>query len=126
MHTDKIGERWCEPELYQLKGALLLQPSPDNQAEAENCSITPSALPKASKQNPGNCVQQPVSLGSGSSKEDVRKPITCWHQSTTGLQKGSTQLTSKTPRHCWMNYHNSSACALQDEYYQHRIMGVHV
>jgi predicted ATPase len=35
--VDKTGERWCEPELYRLKGALLLQQSSDNQAEAETC-----------------------------------------------------------------------------------------
>jgi len=34
---DKTGERWHEPELYRLKGALLLQQSLDNQAEAEAC-----------------------------------------------------------------------------------------
>src|SRR5262249_43282544 len=36
-HVDTTGERWCEPELYRLKGALLLQQNSDNQAEAENC-----------------------------------------------------------------------------------------
>jgi predicted ATPase len=36
-HVDTTGERWCEPELYRLKGALLLQQSLDNQAEAEDC-----------------------------------------------------------------------------------------
>jgi predicted ATPase len=35
MHT--TGERWYEPELYRLKGALLLQQHSDNQAEAETC-----------------------------------------------------------------------------------------
>jgi predicted ATPase len=35
--VDTTGERWYEPELYRLKGALLLQLSSDNQAEAENC-----------------------------------------------------------------------------------------
>jgi class 3 adenylate cyclase/predicted ATPase len=35
--VDKTGERWCEPELYRLKGALLLQQSADNQVEAEAC-----------------------------------------------------------------------------------------
>jgi predicted ATPase len=35
--ADKTGERWYEPELYRLKGVLLLQPSSDNQAEAETC-----------------------------------------------------------------------------------------
>src|SRR5262249_10497961 len=35
--VDKTGERWCEPELYRLKGALLLQQNSDNQAEAETC-----------------------------------------------------------------------------------------
>jgi predicted ATPase len=34
---DKTGERWCEPELYRLQGALLLQQHSDNQAEAETC-----------------------------------------------------------------------------------------
>jgi predicted ATPase len=35
--VDTIGERWYEPELYRLKGELLLQQSSDNQAEAESC-----------------------------------------------------------------------------------------
>jgi predicted ATPase len=34
---DTTGEHWYEPELYRLKGALLLQQSSDNQVEAENC-----------------------------------------------------------------------------------------
>ena len=35
--VDTTGARVWEPELYRLKGVLLLQQSPDNQAEAENC-----------------------------------------------------------------------------------------
>ena len=35
--VDTTGERWHEPELYRLKGELLLQQSSDNQAEAESC-----------------------------------------------------------------------------------------
>jgi predicted ATPase len=35
--TDTTGERWSEPELYRLKGELLLQQNSDNQAEAEHC-----------------------------------------------------------------------------------------
>ena len=35
--TDRTGERFYEPELYRLKGALLLQQSADNQAEAQTC-----------------------------------------------------------------------------------------
>jgi predicted ATPase len=35
--VDTTGERWCEPELYRLKGALLLQQSSDNQVETETC-----------------------------------------------------------------------------------------
>jgi predicted ATPase len=34
---DTTGERWYAPELYRLKGALLLQQSSDNHAEAEAC-----------------------------------------------------------------------------------------
>jgi predicted ATPase/class 3 adenylate cyclase len=36
-HADTTGERWSEPELYRLKGALLLQQHADNQADAETC-----------------------------------------------------------------------------------------
>jgi predicted ATPase len=35
--VDTTGARVWEPELYRLKGVLLLQQSPDKQAEAENC-----------------------------------------------------------------------------------------
>jgi predicted ATPase len=35
--TDTTGARWYEPELYRLKGELLLQLSSDNQTEAEIC-----------------------------------------------------------------------------------------
>jgi class 3 adenylate cyclase/predicted ATPase len=35
--VDTTGERWSEPELYRLKGELLLQQSSDNQVEAEAC-----------------------------------------------------------------------------------------
>src|SRR5262249_21497647 len=35
--VDTTGERWYEPELYRLKGGLLLQQHVDNQAEAESC-----------------------------------------------------------------------------------------
>ncbi len=35
--VDTTGERLYEPELYRLKGVLLLQQSSDNQAEAETC-----------------------------------------------------------------------------------------
>src|SRR5262249_13026998 len=34
--VDTIGEHWYEPELYRLKGELLLAQSPDNHTEAEN------------------------------------------------------------------------------------------
>jgi len=35
--TDTTGERWYEPELYRLKGVLLLQQNAASQAEAETC-----------------------------------------------------------------------------------------
>jgi predicted ATPase len=34
---DTTGERWYEPELYRLKGELLLQQNSGNQADAETC-----------------------------------------------------------------------------------------
>jgi predicted ATPase len=36
-HVDTTGERWYEPELYRLKGALLLQQASDHHLEAESC-----------------------------------------------------------------------------------------
>jgi predicted ATPase len=35
--VDTTGERWYEPEMYRLKGELLLQQSTSNQTEAEAC-----------------------------------------------------------------------------------------
>jgi predicted ATPase len=35
--ADKTGARWHEPELYRLKGDLLLHQSSDNATEAESC-----------------------------------------------------------------------------------------
>jgi class 3 adenylate cyclase/predicted ATPase len=35
--AETTGDRWYEPELYRLKGELLLQQSSDHQAEAESC-----------------------------------------------------------------------------------------
>jgi predicted ATPase len=35
--VDITGERWYDPELYRLKGELLLQQNAVNQAEAEDC-----------------------------------------------------------------------------------------
>jgi len=35
--ADKMGTRWCEAELHRLKGALLLERSAENAAEAEAC-----------------------------------------------------------------------------------------
>ena len=35
--VDTTGERWYEPELYRLKGELLLQQSSGNFTEAETC-----------------------------------------------------------------------------------------
>jgi predicted ATPase len=35
--VDTTGERWYEPELHRLKGALLLQQSSGNATEAETC-----------------------------------------------------------------------------------------
>ena len=36
-HVDTTDERWYAPELYRLKGELLLQQSSDNSTEAETC-----------------------------------------------------------------------------------------
>jgi adenylate cyclase len=43
-HVDKTGERWCESELYRLKGELLLQQNSAKQAEAESCFAQAMAI----------------------------------------------------------------------------------
>ena len=45
--TDKTGARWYEPELYRLKGVLLLQQASDHQAEAENCFHTAISIARS-------------------------------------------------------------------------------
>jgi predicted ATPase len=35
--ANTTGERWYDPELYRLQGALLLQQNSDNQADVETC-----------------------------------------------------------------------------------------
>jgi predicted ATPase len=42
--ADTTGERWYESELHRLKGELLLQRSPDHQAEAETCFAQAMAI----------------------------------------------------------------------------------
>jgi predicted ATPase len=37
VHVEHTGERYYEAEIHRLKGALLLQQSSDNQADAEDC-----------------------------------------------------------------------------------------
>ena len=43
-HADHTGERWYEPELYRLKGALLVQQSSDHHTEAETCFARAMAM----------------------------------------------------------------------------------
>jgi len=49
--VDTTGERWYEPELYRLKGALLLQQSPDNYAEAQHCFQNAMAIAQNQQAN---------------------------------------------------------------------------
>jgi predicted ATPase len=42
--AETSGDRWYEPELYRLKGELLLQRSSDHQAEAESCFAQAMAI----------------------------------------------------------------------------------
>src|SRR5262249_9713626 len=42
--VETTGGRWCESELYRLKGALLLQQHAANQADAEHCFPHPPSL----------------------------------------------------------------------------------
>ena len=101
--VDTTGERWYEPELYRLKGELLLQQSSDHQAEAEAASITPLTSLATNKPSPSSYELLPVWLGSGTSKGSARKPMTYSPLSTTGSPKGLIRLTCRMRRRCWTN-----------------------
>jgi tetratricopeptide (TPR) repeat protein len=102
--TDTTGERWYAPELYRLKGALLLQQSVDNQAEAETCCRQAIAIAQINKQSPGNSVLPPAWLVSGKARGSAPKPATCWQKSMAGSLRDSIRQTSRRPRRCWRNW----------------------
>ena len=102
--VDNTGERWYEARAVSPQGRTpaatvfgqsALKPKP--------VSITPLRSPKTNKPSPSNYEPPPVSLDSGSSKANARKPMTSWHQSTVGSPKDLIRLTCRMRRRCWTN-----------------------
>ena len=125
--VDTTGERWYEPELYRLKGELLLQQSSDNQAEAETCFH--HALDIARNQQAKSFeFRAATSLarlwqqqGKRQEAHDLLAPVYEWF--TEGFDTADLQGCEGVVGRISVT---GSTFALQDECHQHRIMGVHV
>jgi predicted ATPase len=91
--AETTGERWYEPELYRLKGGLLLQQSSNHQGEAETCFQQAMAIAQNQQAKSVELVLPPAWLASGSSKANVRTPRISWHRSMPGSPKGLIRRT---------------------------------
>jgi predicted ATPase len=101
--VDKTGARFYEPELYWLKGALLLQQNADHQMEAETCFHQAIAIAQ-NQQAKSLELRAATSLARlWQQQANARKPMICWHQSMGGSLKGLRRLTGRMPRCCWTN-----------------------
>src|SRR5215831_8603726 len=87
--VETSGECWYVPELYRLKGTLLLQQSPDHLSKPKFVSSTPSVSPKAGTPNPWNSALPPASPVCCSSKASATKQGGCLGRSTVGSRKAS-------------------------------------
>jgi predicted ATPase len=98
---DTTGERWYEPELHRLKGALLLQQSSSNQTEAESCFHQAIAVAQ-NQQAKSLELRAATSLarfwqqqGKGQEAHDLLVPIYDWFTEgfdTTDLQDAKALL----------------------------------
>ena len=99
--VDTTRDRWYEPEIYRLKGALLLQQSADNHAEAQTCFH--SALDVARAQQAKSLeLRIAVSLSRLWQHQGQRaEAYDCSRRSTAGSPRALTPPTSRRPRRCW-------------------------
>jgi predicted ATPase len=100
--VDSSGERFYEPELHRLKGALLLQSSSDNATEAESCfqhaiSIAQSQQAKSWE------LRAATSLSRLWQQQCKRQEAHDLLARITGSPRGLIRLTCRMPRHCWMS-----------------------
>ena len=98
--AEQTGECWFEPELYRLKGELLLRQCPDEEDRAEaafRLAIERAAEHSAllwelratiSLTNCLSCATAPV------------RHMMHWHRSITGSPRGSTGLTCVRQSRC--------------------------
>src|SRR5207249_7183344 len=101
--VDTTGERWCEPELYRLKGVLLLQQSSGNATEAETCFQ--QAMVIAQNQQAKSFELRAATSrarlwqqqGKRQEAHDLLAPVYGW------FTEGLIRLTSKMRRRCWTN-----------------------
>src|SRR6516165_6799185 len=81
-------------------------------------STTPLTSLAPNKPSPSSYEPPPVSPGSGSSKEDARKPMTFWPRSTAGSPRALTPPTCKRRRRCWTRSRRGAAMTFEDLFAQ--------
>jgi hypothetical protein len=101
--TERSGERIFEPELYKVKGELLLTRDPPDEVETERCfrkAIDIARRKKARFFELRATAALPAYSNSGAS---ATRHARCSPMSTTGSPKASTPPISRTPRRCSRN-----------------------
>ena len=106
--VDTTGERWYAPELYRLKGELLLQQHLDNQVKVEACFHKALDIARA-QQAKSFELRAATSLarlwqqqGKRQEAHDLLAPIYGWFTEgfdTADLQEAQTLLSALTIEH---------------------------
>ena len=99
--VDKTGERWYEPEIHRLKGALLLQQSPDNHTEAQSCfqHALEVARCKQAKSLELRAATSLARLWQQQGKRNNARLLPC--RVYSGLPKVSTPPICRRPKRYW-------------------------
>ena len=102
--VNQTEERWCEAELYRLRGELVR----NAECSMRRAVWTPvvcfqHALDVARRQQAKSWELRaaPAWLACGSSRASAPRPTRCWHRSTAGSPRALTPPTSRRPRRCW-------------------------
>ena len=110
--TDARGHHWStfvrSQRCIGSKANFSASSLPTMPLKRKPASIKLLPSPKTNRPNPWNYVLPPAWLASGSSKANPRKPMTSWHQSTTGSLRALTPRTCRTPRRCWRRWRNAA------------------
>ena len=84
--VQKTGERWCEAEIYRLKGEFVFARSSEDYAETETC------------------FQQAIDIACHQQAKSLRRPRHCWRSCHESIVKLTTTSTKRGCRVGRLNY----------------------